>query len=144
MSIAQKQTIPFLEHLNISVINPDKTAKLLCDFLNWTIRWSGDSMDDGYTVHVGSSASYLALYTKKDMRKRRAHNHSYNHNLNHICVVVDKLELYQKKAVKLGLKPFNFRDYGPCQSFYVIEDDGLEIEVTCYALSDLAHTKPTP
>ena len=52
-----------VEHVNVTVSDPDKTAKQLCDIFGWHIRWQGDAMDNGRTVHVGSEDSYLTLYS---------------------------------------------------------------------------------
>jgi len=54
-----------LEHVNVTVSNPEKTADLLRDLFNWQIRWSGDSINGGKTIHVGSEGSYVALYSPK-------------------------------------------------------------------------------
>lgn len=121
-----------LEHVNISVRDPDQTAQLLCGLLGWTIRWSGVAMDDGYTVHVGSEQSYLALYTNSKMVVSERQGHSTENNLNHVAVVVSDLEHYRKKSIELGLTPINFSDYGYCKSFYITDKFGLEIEIVCY------------
>ena len=54
-----------LEHVNITVKDPQYTAAMLCRIFGWHIRWEGPSMNNGYTVHVGSDSSYLALYRAK-------------------------------------------------------------------------------
>ncbi len=51
-----------LEHVNITVPDPDDSAAQLCTLFGWHIRWSGEAKDQGYTVHVGDEGSYLALY----------------------------------------------------------------------------------
>ena len=53
----------YLEHANISVSNPDLSAQRLCDLFDWKVRWSGPSMDEGYTVHVGGENSYVAFFS---------------------------------------------------------------------------------
>jgi len=53
-----------LEHVNITVGDPDHIADLLTKLFDWEVRWSGASMNNGYTVHVGSDQSYIALYTR--------------------------------------------------------------------------------
>ncbi len=35
-----------LEHLNLTVSDPDKIAHILCQLFNWHIRWSGPAKDD--------------------------------------------------------------------------------------------------
>ena len=52
-----------LEHLNVTVADPDATAALLGDLFGWKLRWSGDAIHGGRTVHVGSADSYVAVYT---------------------------------------------------------------------------------
>ena len=51
-----------IEHVNLSASDPDKLAEQLCQLFNWQVRWSGASMDDGYTVHV------CLLYTSPSPR----------------------------------------------------------------------------
>ena len=127
-----KNHIARLEHTNISVKDPDKTAELMCQLFNWKIRWSGASMDEGYTVHVGNQQSYLALYTNPNIKENTERNYTDSNNLNHIGVVVEDLDAHKEKAKQLGLKPKNFRDYKYCNSFYGVDEYGLELEVICY------------
>ncbi|MFT6301912.1 MAG: hypothetical protein ACJAY2_001096, partial [Pseudomonadales bacterium] len=55
-------TEAYLEHTNLTVNDPDETARLLVEIFGWRIRWSGEAIYDGYSVHVGGEQSYLALY----------------------------------------------------------------------------------
>jgi hypothetical protein len=121
-----------IEHVNISVSDPDKIAQNLCQLFDWTVRWSGASMDNGYTVHVGSENSYFALYRANTMDVNKQHNHRTLNNLNHIGIVVNDLTAYANRARKLGLEPFNYSDYGPCRSFYLKDEFDLEIEIISY------------
>ena len=52
-----------LEHINMTVSNPDKTAEMLSDLFGWKIRWAGDSLNNGRSVHVGNEDDYVALYS---------------------------------------------------------------------------------
>lgn len=122
-----------IEHVNLSVSDPDKTAEKLCKLFDWSVRWSGAAMDDGYTVHVGSENSYFALYSAGNMDVNKQLSHRTLNNLNHIGVVVNDLTSYADKARKLGFEPFNFSDYGPCKSFYLKDEFDLEIEIISYA-----------
>ena len=123
----------YLEHTNITVSNPDQIAKLLVALFDWEIRWSGASMDNGYTVHVGNENSYIALYTNPTVELACKSDHRHMLNLNHIAVVVDDLAAIEQRAKTLGLKPFNHADYEPGQRFYVMAENKLEIEVVSYA-----------
>ncbi len=122
-----------IEHVNLSASDPDKLAEQLCQLFNWKVRWSGASMDDGYTVHVGGASSYMAIYRNSKLVENHQRDHSTIHNLNHIGVVVDDLKRLRQRAVDLDLSPFNDRDYGPCRSFYCHLIDGLELEVIAYS-----------
>ena len=130
--MTQQNIQAHIEHINLSAIDPDNTARQLCDLFDWSIRWSGASMDDGYTVHVGSPSSYIAIYKNDHLISNTQRSHNTIHNLNHIGVVVEDLSSIEEKAKGLGLEPFNYRDYGPCDSFYCYLEDGLEIEIISY------------
>ena len=51
-----------IEHVNVTVTDPDKTADLLCELFDWKIRWPGRSLLGGTTVHVGTDKHYLAVF----------------------------------------------------------------------------------
>ena len=121
-----------IEHVNVTVENPNQLAKLLCDLFNWRIRWSGESKDNGYTVHVGSDQRYFALYTQSSSS---ADGHStFRHGtLNHVGVVVEDLQSMEQRVSDYGLKPDHQRDYGVCKSFYFMAEETLEIEVVSYS-----------
>ena len=56
----------FLEHVNITVRDPQATAELYCKLFGWKIRWKGDSIHNGTSLHVGGENSHVALYSKGD------------------------------------------------------------------------------
>ena len=60
--------LPQLEHANVTVSNPKATAAWLCDVFDWHIRWEGPGMQTGYTVHVGTDDSYVALFSYGDAK----------------------------------------------------------------------------
>ena len=51
-----------LEHLNVTVRDPDVTAAMLVDLFGWRVRWQGAAIHGGRSVHVGGADSYLAVY----------------------------------------------------------------------------------
>ena len=120
-----------LEHINMTVADPDTMAATLCDLFDWRIRWSGPSKDEAYTVHVGSESSYLALYTHKDIQAQQQSHTTLNH-LNHIGIVVTDLDKIEQGVKDAGFTPFNYGDYEPGRRFYFMLDDNLEIEVIAY------------
>lgn len=122
-----------LEHVNLTVRDPQETANILVALFDWKIRWSGTSMDDGFTAHVGTDSSYLALYSNDHLEHSGAQNHSVLHNLNHIAVVVPDLETVLAKVEANGFEAFNFGDYEPGKRFYFYLQEKLEVEVVSYS-----------
>jgi catechol 2,3-dioxygenase-like lactoylglutathione lyase family enzyme len=118
-----------LEHANISVTNPERSAGLLIDMLGWRERWRGPPQNGGQTIHVGNDASYLALYTGDHVKG----NYAKSAPLNHIAFTVDDLEEAEKVVVSQGLTPFGHDDYDPGRRFYFFDWDGIEFEVVSYA-----------
>jgi glyoxylase I family protein len=122
----------FIEHVNITVGDPDKTAAMLSALFGWQERWRGPSMLGGRTIHVGTDRDYIGLYTPahSDGSPR---GHGKGAPLNHVGVQVDDLDTVEAAAVQLGLAPFNHGDYAPGRRFYLFDDDGIEWEIVSYA-----------
>ncbi|MEP2737270.1 MAG: VOC family protein [Erythrobacter sp.] len=118
-----------LEHANISVTDPERSAELLKAMLGWRERWRGPSQKYGRTIHVGNDASYLALYTGEHVQGEYAKGAP----LNHIAFTVDDLDKAEKVVADAGLKPFGHDDYDPGRRFYFFDWDGIEFEVVSYA-----------
>ena len=77
-----------LEHANITVSDPEKTAAWMQTVFGWRIRWQGPALNTGYTVHVGTDAQYLALYCPADLQKAPSGPDGFLGGLNHIGVCV--------------------------------------------------------
>ena len=100
-----------LEHANFSVSDPQKTADMLCTIFDWRIRWSGASIHDGHTIHVGGQDSYLAIYARADMRKAVPNDYKTVGAMNHIGVVVDDLDAVEDRVLDAGVQNTNHGDY---------------------------------
>jgi len=125
-----------LEHVNITVSDPRKTATLLTDIFGWHTRWEGAAMGGaGYTVHVGTDDSYVAVYSganpDQTVPKTDA-SYQTRGGLNHLGVVVDDLDAVEAKVWAHGFAPHSHADYEPGRRFYFHDADGIEIEVVCY------------
>ena len=120
-----------LEHVNITVGDPDRSAALLERLFGWRVRWAGPAMAGGRTVHVGSDDQYLALYAPKggDGAPR---GWPKGAPLNHVAVVVDDLVAVEARVEDAALVPFNHGDYAPGRRFYFLDPDGIEFEVVSY------------
>lgn len=125
-----------LEHVNITVPDPQNTAAMLSDLFGWKIRWEGAALNGGFTVHVGSEDSYVALYTGPGGASNQVSaDNSYHRvaGLNHIGVVVDDLDLIEKKVKSMGIETHSHADYEPGRRFYFHDSDGVEFEVISYS-----------
>ena len=126
-----------LEHVNVTVSDPHRTARMLIDLFGWHIRWEGRAMAGaGYTIHVGTDDSYVALYSGADPDQivpKRDASYVTRGGLNHIGVVVGDLDAVEVKVRAMGLVPTNHANYEPGKRFYFDDPDGVEIEVISYA-----------
>lgn len=123
-----------LEHVNITVADADETSAMLERIFSWKVLWSGGSIHDGYTVHVGSDNDYLALYTPKSDATVGPESYSSIAAMNHIGVVVENLVETEKKVILEGLDTYNHANYKPGRRFYFRTSDNVEIEVVSYTL----------
>ena len=122
----------FIEHVNLTVRDPERSARLMHDLFGWNIRWQGPALSGGRSIHVGDDRFYMAFYTKNGaetpddaFRKGRP--------LNHVGIVVDDLDEAERRVVAAGLEPFNHGDYEPGRRFYFFDFDGTEFELVSYA-----------
>ncbi|MEP3891707.1 MAG: VOC family protein [Hellea sp.] len=122
-----------LEHVNITVKDPKKTAAILCKIFDWHVRWEGASMDNGYTVHVGSEESYIALYSTGTPKPSQTPSYKTIAALNHIALTVDDLESAEKRVLAAGFETENHGDYEPGRRFYFRDDDNVEYEIVSYS-----------
>ena len=118
----------FLEHVNITVSDPERSSALLQQLCGWHERWRGPSQLGGWTIHVGSERDYLAIYTNES----RGGPFAKGTPLNHVGLVVDDLVEAEKTVVDAGLVPFNHADYAPGRRLYFFDWDGIEFEVINY------------
>jgi catechol 2,3-dioxygenase-like lactoylglutathione lyase family enzyme len=121
-----------IEHVNITVTDPERTSALMGTLFDWHIRWSGRSQNGGHTIHVGSNEHYVALHAPGDTAQV-AEAFAKGRPLNHIGVEVDDLEAIEARVIAAGLRPFSHADYEPGRRFYFLDPDGIEYEVVSYA-----------
>ncbi len=124
-------TASTLEHVNITVSDLNRTAKMLSDIFGWHIRWQGPSIHNGQSIHVGSETDYIVIYSKGD--KTQA-GRSYDNvaALNHIGIIVDDLDSAERRVITAGYEPFSHADYEPGRRFYFRDHDNIEFEVINY------------
>lgn len=120
-----------IEHVNVTVSDPERTAALVESIFGWHIRWQGPARDGGRTIHIGSDEQYVALYTGRDIAYA-ADDFAKGRPLNHIGVEVDDLDATEARVIDAGLVPFSHGDYEPGRRFYFLDPDGIEYEVVSY------------
>lgn len=121
-----------IEHVNLTVSNPEQTAEMLAELFDWQIRWSGPGGVDGRTIHVGSDSHYLAVYAGPDGVDASV-PFKKGQPLNHVGILVDDLDAVERKVIARGLTPFSHGDYDPGRRFYFFDSDGIEFEVISYS-----------
>lgn len=119
-------TQSYLEHVNLTVRDPHKTAALYCKLFGWKIRWEGDAIYEGTSLHVGSDDSYVALYSKGDF-EHAADSYSHIGGINHIAVVVDDLDGAEARVKAAGFTPRLHGNYEPGRRFYFNDEDAVEV-----------------
>lgn len=123
---------PRIEHVNVTVSDPQRMAALMQQLFGWRIRWEGPALNDGYTIHVGSDDSYLALYRRRSDGDVSEEDFRKGRPLNHVGIEVDDIDAVEKRVIDSGLLPFNHANYEPGRRFYFLDFDGTEYEVVSY------------
>lgn len=119
-----------LEHVNITVSDPDRTAAFLTRLCGWHERWRGPSALGGWAIHLGSESDYIALYQRDAPLPGPF---AKGQPLNHIGLLVDDLDAAERVVIEAGLVPFNHGDYEPGRRFYLFDWDGIEWEIVSYS-----------
>lgn len=122
-----------LEHVNVTVTDPARTAERLCALFDWKVRWSGPAKSGGRTFHVGGEDNYVAVYSLGAARTAERESYETRGGLNHIGIVVGDLDATERRVLDAGYKTHSHGDYEPGRRFYFHDDDGIEFEVVSYA-----------
>ena len=123
----------FIEHVNLTVSDPDRSAKLFHDLFGWRVRWDGQARDGGRSIHVGDEEAYLAVYASPGLQPREGFAWPKGAPLNHVGIQVEDLDETERRVIAAGLAPFNHGDYEPGRRFYFFDWDGIEFEIVSYA-----------
>lgn len=121
----------FLEHVNVTVSDPDRTAKMLTQLFGWRERWRGEAKNGGQSIHVGANTYYLAIYGRDGVKAGDDPSDVVG-GLNHVGVVVDDLDEAERRVKQAGYKPHSHARYEPGRRFYFDDADGIEFEVVAY------------
>ncbi len=122
----------FLEHINLTVSDLQRSIDLYSDLLGLHVRWQGTTSDGTPAAHVGDDHCYLALFqSSPELADRPAVDYSAV-GLNHFGFVVDDLDAARARLTKHGLSPHLEGDYEPGRRLYFFDPDGIEVELVQY------------
>ena len=121
-----------LEHANVCVADPHATAAWMEKVFGWHIRWEGPAIHGGYSVHVGTKDSYMALYSPPEDIKDPLPRYANKGALNHLALIVDDLDRAEAAVKEAGFTPINHADYEPGRRFYFLDNEGVEYELVQY------------
>jgi predicted enzyme related to lactoylglutathione lyase len=102
-----------LEHINMTVSDPDRTAAMLEKLFGWHVRWSGPSLGGGRTVHVGDEERYVALYSPAGATDAHPDNYRQKGAVNHLGVLVEDLAPPSSGFSPSGSRPTATRPMSP-------------------------------
>jgi catechol 2,3-dioxygenase-like lactoylglutathione lyase family enzyme len=120
----------FLEHVNLSVSDLERSIAFYSRLLDLEVRWRGTTTDGLPAAHIGDQRSYLALFGGAS--GERAPNDYDVLGINHIGFVVEDLDAARQRLRALGADPHFEADYEPGQRLYFFDPDGIEVELVHY------------
>ena len=121
----------FLEHVNLSVKDVDRSAAFYSDLLGLHTRWKGTFDDGRKAAHVGDDHFYLALF---EAPAAGSVNHDYlRPGINHFGFVVDDLDAVRDRLEQLAASDVtDTSDYEPGRRLYFRDPDDIEVELVSY------------
>ncbi|VVT12059.1 VOC family protein [Erythrobacter sp. EC-HK427] len=123
-------TAGFIEHVNLTVSQLDRSIRLFEDLLGWHLRLRAPHGESGEFAHVGSETSYLALWSDGADHAGQ----SKGKPMNHVGLQVADLDAADAVVQRHGLETFSHGTYEPGpRSFYFFDWDGIEFEVVSYS-----------
>lgn len=117
----------FLEHVNFTVSDLDRSVDFYTRLFGFKVRWKG-TLDDGrFAAHVGDDRQYLALF--QAVSPGQAENRMTEVELNHFGFLVESLDEMKSRLAELGVLPSQEQDYEPGRRLYFFDSDGIEVEL---------------
>jgi len=122
----------YLEHVNLTVADLDRSIAFYCDLLDGHVRWKGEIGPERMGAHVGDDHCYVALFQASERGTRSAVAGYPRPGFNHFGFVVDDLDNVRARLARLGAPVEEVPDYPPGRRFYTFDPDGHEIELVEY------------
>ena len=126
----------FIEHVNLTVTNLDRSIKFYQELFGWSTRWRGTTTDGRPAAHVGDDRCYVALFESTEAGRAPMDSHAVG--FNHFGCVVERLDDMKRRLAELGVKHGDEHDYDPGRRVYFTDPDGIEIELVEYEMATQA------
>jgi catechol 2,3-dioxygenase-like lactoylglutathione lyase family enzyme len=134
----KKEAPMFLEHVNLTVSDLDRSIDFYCRLLGLRVRWRRAPGEDGTpAAHVGDDRHYIALFQAGPGTTRPSVDYDAV-GLNHFGFVVDDLDAACDRLETLGITPHSEADYEPGRRLYFMDPDGIEVELVEYEPAPVA------
>ena len=128
----------FLEHVNLTVSDLERSIDLYCSLLGLRVRWRREAGDGlPAAAHVGDDRHYIAMFQAASGAALPAPDYEAV-GLNHFGFVVDDLDAARTRLEQLGLAAHSEADYEPGRRLYFMDPDGIEVELVEYANQPVA------
>ena len=120
----------FLEHVNLTVSDLERSAKFYRELFGYRTRWRGKTAQGQPAVHVGNDHHYIALFQAE--RPGKFERDYGDVGMNHLGLIVHDLGDMKSRLQRLGVDPHHEADYEPGQRLYFFDPDGIEVELVQY------------
>ena len=123
----------FIEHVNLTVTNLQRSLDFYHKLFGWTTRWRGQTATGRPAAHVGDEHCYIALFEGETTGRAGIDYDAVG--FNHVGVVVESLDEMQRRLAALGVEHSEEPDYEPGRRVYFTDPDGIEVELVQYELA---------
>ncbi len=120
----------FLEHVNLSVSNLERSQAFYQKIFSFQVRWQGKFGSGAAGVHLGDDRQYIALMEAES--PGRVEQRMDVVGLNHFGFVVDDIEAVKARLIEIGVEPHSEQTYDPGKHLYFFDPDGIEVELVEY------------
>jgi catechol 2,3-dioxygenase-like lactoylglutathione lyase family enzyme len=130
---------PYLEHLNLTVVDVDRTIRFLQTAMpQLEVRGGGTGQECKRWAHVGTAATYIAI-EDRGAEGPGPHQAYVHPGLNHIGFVVDDVEEVRGRLRAAGYRSGKDEMGHPQRKrIYFYDDDGNEYEFIEYLSAEPA------
>jgi len=128
-----------LEHVNLTVSDLDRSIDFYTRLLDLRVRWRGALSSGLPGAHVGDNDMFIALFQASEPGSVGSDYDGVG--LNHFGFVVDGLTDYKNRLIEMGSPPHSEQDYDPGRRLYVMDPDGIEIELVEYDAAEVARVR---